>query len=201
MAKWLVVAALGVTSAGAGALAYAWRGRRPWQARRDGGNSGGVGSSDGGGSAASRATAGADPAPRTPAPAPELERTSIATMLESAWRAPLDDARTRMEINQAIAESAMRSQRPRNPFGDEAGRRRAVQLIRDIRTGADDVAWAALEPLTTSGEILHLVEYARGNGGEFGAQSLLACARRLWGARLARSQVAARRSQRRADPA
>jgi hypothetical protein len=198
MSEWLLVAALGVTGAGAGALAYAWRRRRPWQVQRD---RSGVGSGGGGGSATPRDVALAGPMSGAPASAPEIERTSIATMLESAWRAPLDDARTRMEINQAIAESAMRTQRPRNPFGDEAGRRRAVQLIRDIRTGADDVAWAALEPLTTSGEFLHLVEHARSHGGEFGAQSLQACARRLWGARLARSRDAARRTQRRADPA
>lgn len=113
--------------------------------------------------------------------------------------APPDDARTRLEINLAIAESALRSQRPRNPFADDAGRVRAARTIRIIRTSDDDASWAELEPLTTSGEIFHLVNCARLIGGEFSAQSLLACAERLWCTKLARSNEGVRRTRRQAD--
>lgn len=112
-----------------------------------------------------------------------------------------DDARTRLEINLAIAEAALRLQRPHNAFTGEAGRERALGLIRVIRTGEDEAAWAELEPLTTSGEIFHLIGFARASAGEFSAQSLLACAERLWCTRLARGEAPLRRTQRRLDPA
>lgn len=139
-----------------------------------------------------------EPVAEPPSAAPT---TALASSLESAWRTPLDDARTRLEINLAIAESAMRTQRPRHCYADEAGRLRALQLIRTIRAAEDEPAWAVLEPLTTSGEFFHLMEFARAHGGEFGARSLLACAERLWRTRLARNQNAALPTQRRADPA
>lgn len=113
----------------------------------------------------------------------------------------LDDARTRLEINLAIAEAALRLQRPRNAFTGGAVGECALSLIRVIRTGEDELAWAELEPLTTSGEILHLIGFARASAGEFSAQSLLACAERLWCTRLARGDAPPRRTQRRLDPA
>lgn len=99
----------------------------------------------------------------------------------------LDDARTRLEINLAIAEAALRLQRPRNAFTGGAVGECALALIRVIRTGEDELAWAELEPLTTSGEIFHLIGFA--------------CAERLWCTRLARGEAPPRRTQRRLDPA
>lgn len=189
MVERLVEAALGIAAAGAGAAAFAMRRRRGGVPEVDGSAATGGGERGAVDGLANQA----QPVPSTPdrgAPPPDDAPPSAALPWETAWRAPLDDARTRLEINLAIAESAMRSQRPRNPYFDEAGRQHATQLIRIIRTGDDEAAWAALEPLTTSGVILHLVDFARANGGVFSAQSLLACAERLWGRRLARSNAA-----------
>jgi hypothetical protein len=189
VAEWLLLAALGLTGAGALAATAAMRRRR---ARTPA-----SGPIDAGASVRSpspRSASVAEPPPVSPSAAPTAS-------LESAWRTPLDDARTRLEINLAIAESAMRMQRPRHCYADEAGRLRALQLIRTIRAPEDEPAWAVLEPLTTSGEYFHLMEFARAYGGEFGARSLQACAERLWRTRLARSQNAALSNQRRADPA
>lgn len=191
----LVEAALGIATVGA-AAAFALRRRRASapDARPPAAAGGERGAVD-------RPANRAEPVPSVPTgatPARDGASVPAAAAWESAWHAPLDDSRARLEINLAIAESAMRSQRPRNPYFDEAGRRRATQLIRIIRTGDDEAAWAALEPLTTSGEILHLVDFARANGGVFSAQSLLACAERLWSRKLARSASAQPRREARA---
>ena len=140
----------------------------------------------------------AEPNPSAPdrdAPTPDDAPPAAALPWETAWQAPLDDARTRLEINLAIAESAMRSQRPRNPYFDEAARRRAHATDPIIRTGDDEAAWAALEPLTASGVILHLVDFARANGGVFSAQSLLGLRRTAVGRRLSRNMPPPPRSE------
>ncbi len=197
MVERLVEAALGIAAAGAGVAAVAMRRRRAGTRKGDA-----PPATDGKRGAVDGPASRAGPTPNIPtrdAPNPASASLAAALAWESAWQAPLDDSRTRLEINLAIAESAMRSQRPRNPYFDEAGRRHATQLIRIIRTGDDEAAWAALEPLTTSGEFLHLVDFARANGGVFSAQSLIACAERLWGRKLARSSVALSRGEPRTE--
>jgi len=188
VAEWLIPVVLATTIAGACATATAWWRRR---ARARPGERRGAAAAGGGGAPRS-ATAG---------DARQVDALALATAtIEAARVAPHDDARTRIEINLAIAESALRSRRPRNPFADQAGRLRAARTIRIIRTGDDDEAWAELAPLTTSGEFFHLLDCARMVGGEFSAQSLMACAERLWSTRLVRSEEAVRRTWRRADP-
>lgn len=188
MVERLVEAALGIAAAGAGVAAVAMRRRRASTRKDDAPTAAG-----GKRGAIDRPASRTEPTPIVPtrdAPTTDGAMPAAAQAWAAAWRAPLDDSRTRLEINLAIAESAMRSQRPRNPYFDEAGRRHATQLVRIIRTGDDEAAWAVLEPLTTSGVILHLVDFARANGGVFSAQSLLACAERLWSRKLARSSAA-----------
>ena len=65
-------------------------------------------------------------------------------MGERLRRSPPRRLPHQIEINLAIAESAMRSQRPRNPTADQAGRLHATQRSASSAPATMTAAWAAL---------------------------------------------------------
>lgn len=107
-------------------------------------------------------------------------------LVEPQWPASFEIAETCRRINRNMAESAHRAGRARAKIVDIGSRRGMDELVRTLRDADDVAAWAVLEPITVTGEVINLIESVRSQNGEFSAQSLRLCIERLWGQRVAR---------------
>jgi len=133
----------------------------------------------------------------------DVEVAAAAGLAEPQWPESFHLAESRRRLNRNTAEAAHGNRRGRTPVVEIGDRQRLAETVRILRGTDDHAAWAILEPLTMSGEVISLIESVRHNSGEFSAQSLRLCIERLWGQRVARESGVQAEAQplRRGDPA